>query len=186
MSKILTFGGFALTVGNHAVGASAVNPTPVLTPHTITLQNDGHGTIAASKPSAFSGEQITLSNTPATNYQFSGYTITGATLTGNVFNMPDNNVTAKAWFKAATPHNVNVKIRDYWTTAAWGGTATATPSSAPAGTTIQLRATPMDEYEFHSYVIHGLTEGEYVSENQNFSFTMPDNDVNLSAVFIHW
>lgn len=28
MSKILTFGGYALTVGNNAVAASAVNPTP--------------------------------------------------------------------------------------------------------------------------------------------------------------
>ena len=64
----------------------------------LTLQTDGHGSIAANRNSGFIGDQVTLSNTAATNYSFSGYTITGATLTGNKFNFTGSNVTAKAWY----------------------------------------------------------------------------------------
>lgn len=42
MSKILTFGGYALTVGNHAVGASVIEPpeppTPSLPAYTLRLR----------------------------------------------------------------------------------------------------------------------------------------------------
>lgn len=66
----------------------------------VTLQTDGHGSIAANKNSGFIGDQVTLSNTPNANYNFAYYSITGATLTGNKFNFVGNNVTAKANFSA--------------------------------------------------------------------------------------
>lgn len=72
--------------------------------HTVTVQNDGHGTVTASPTTGYSGTQVTLSTTPASNYEFSGYTITGATLTGNKFNIGTSNVTAKAWFKQSNPY----------------------------------------------------------------------------------
>lgn len=64
----------------------------------VTLQTDGHGTIAANRNSGFIGDQVTLSNTANSGYEFSNYSITGATLTGNKFNFIGNNVIAKAWF----------------------------------------------------------------------------------------
>ena len=43
MSKILTFGGYALTVGNHAVGASVLNPSVPLPANTLRLRfKDGY------------------------------------------------------------------------------------------------------------------------------------------------
>lgn len=49
MSKILTFGGYALTVGNHAVAASAVNPPEPPEPlpaNTVRVRaNDGNAPI---------------------------------------------------------------------------------------------------------------------------------------------
>lgn len=43
MSKILTFGGYALTVGNNAVGASVLEPPEPLPPNTLRLRfTDGH------------------------------------------------------------------------------------------------------------------------------------------------
>ena len=67
--------------------------------HSVTVQNDGHGTVTASPTTGYSGTTVTLSTTPASNYDFSGYTITGATLTGSQFKFGTGDVTAKAWFK---------------------------------------------------------------------------------------
>ena len=63
----------------------------------VTTSTDGRGTITASPMSGFSGTQVTLSNTPNANYGFQGYSVTGATLTGNKFNL-NNDVTARATF----------------------------------------------------------------------------------------
>lgn len=66
---------------------------------TVTTSTDGRGTMTASPMSGFSGTVVTLSNTPNANYGFSGYSITGATLTGNQFTL-NNDVTARAGFSA--------------------------------------------------------------------------------------
>ena len=71
--------------------------------HNITLQTDGHGTLTASKTTGYSGDTITLTATPNTNYVFSGYTITGATMTGDSFKLKTNDVTTKAWFSYVSP-----------------------------------------------------------------------------------
>ena len=65
----------------------------------VTTSTDGHGTMTASPMSGFSGTQVTLNNTPNTNYGFQGYSVTGATLTGNKFTL-NNDVTARAIFSA--------------------------------------------------------------------------------------
>ena len=72
----------------------------------VTTSTDGHGTMTASPMSGFSGTNVTLSNTPNTNYGFQSYSITGATLTGNRFTL-NNDVTAKANFYKE-PVRVNV------------------------------------------------------------------------------
>lgn len=64
---------------------------------TVTTSTDGHGSITASPMSGFSGTTVSLSNTPNANYDFTGYSVTGATLTGNQFTL-NNDVTARAGF----------------------------------------------------------------------------------------
>lgn len=64
----------------------------------LTLQTDGHGTIAANRMSGFIGDSVTLSNTPNAGFIFNNYNITGATLTGSNFNFVGSDVTAKANF----------------------------------------------------------------------------------------
>lgn len=64
----------------------------------VTLQATDGGSIAASRVSGFSGDSVTLSNTPNAGFIFNNYDITGATLTGSNFNFVGNNVTAKANF----------------------------------------------------------------------------------------
>lgn len=56
------------------------------------------------------------------------------------------------------------------------GTITASAESARAGDTITLTATPEDGYELTAYTVNGdAIEGD--------SFTMPEGDVSVSAVF---
>ena len=66
--------------------------------HNLTLETDGHGTISATKTTGYSGDTAILTNTPATNYIFSGYSVTGADLNDNILSFANQDATAKAWF----------------------------------------------------------------------------------------
>lgn len=123
------FSAWALTgataTGNNIVLNNDVTAQGIYeTAKNVTLQTDGGGTINSTKMSGFIGDQATLSNTPDATHVFSGYTITGATLTGSNFNFIGNDVTAKAWFKYFnTPlytadeidssHSPNIYLADY-------------------------------------------------------------------------
>jgi hypothetical protein len=65
----------------------------------VTTSTDGHGSITATPMSGYQGTMVSLSNTPNANYDFTGYSVTGATLTGNQFTL-NNDVTARAGFSA--------------------------------------------------------------------------------------
>ena len=113
--------GATLTGNQFNFGSSDVTAKANFTrnTHSVTVQNDGHGTVTASPSTGYSGTQVTLNTTPASNYELSGFTITGATLTGNKFNIGTSNVTAKAWFKQSDPYLASaVKIGNlYWMSA---------------------------------------------------------------------
>lgn len=99
--------GATLTGNNFIIDNDVTAQANYETAKNVTLQTDGHGTIAANRNSGFIGDQVTLSNTPNANFNLSGYTITGATLTGNKFNFTGSNVTAKAWFTGYTAINAS-------------------------------------------------------------------------------
>ena len=103
--------GATLTGNNFILNNDVTAQANYETAKNLTLQTDGHGTIAANKTSGFIGDQVTLSNTPNIGYEFTGYSITGANLTGNKFNFIGNDVTAKAVFDLES-----VKLgNQYWT-----------------------------------------------------------------------
>lgn len=91
--------GFSLAFNNKALLNNSKEMLWQRNIYQVTTSTDGHGTMTASPMSGFSGTNVTLSNTPNTNYGFSGYSITGATLTGNQFTL-NNDVTAHAGFSA--------------------------------------------------------------------------------------
>ena len=67
--------------------------------YTLTLQTDGHGTIAATQTTGHAGDTVTLSNTYNTYYRFNNYTQTGGTIAGNTFTFGNQDATAQANFK---------------------------------------------------------------------------------------
>lgn len=67
--------------------------------YTLTLQNDGHGTIGATKTTGYAGDTVTLSNSYNTYYRFNNYTQTGGSLNGSTFTFGNADATAKANFK---------------------------------------------------------------------------------------
>lgn len=91
--------GFSLAFNNKALLNNSNEMLWQRNIYQVTTSTDSHGTMTASPMSGFSGTNVTLSNTPNANYGFSGYSITGATLTGNQFTL-NNDVTAKAGFSA--------------------------------------------------------------------------------------
>ena len=87
------------------------------------------------------------------------------------------NVVIKALWKDKTPETYNVIVQNPQE----GGTITAEPTSATAGTQINLTVTPDKGYEIQSVTMNGkdLTVGA----DGKYSFTMPAENVTVSATF---
>lgn len=66
--------------------------------YTLTLQNDGNGTLTATKLTGYAGDTVTLTPTYNTYFRFSGYENTGGEIVGNTFTFGEDNATAKAYF----------------------------------------------------------------------------------------
>lgn len=64
----------------------------------LTILPSIHGSMSASVLTGCEYDEVTLSNTPDEDWYFSGYNITGATLTGNKFVFGDSDVTVQAAF----------------------------------------------------------------------------------------
>ena len=118
--------------------------------YNVTLQNDGHGSIAASKTTGNIGDTITLSNTPATHYHFDHYATTGATLTGNAFNIETSNVTAKGFFAEDSKYNLTLQTDGH-------GKIGAGKTTGYAGDTTTLSNTASAGYTFNNYTVTGCS-----------------------------
>lgn len=94
--------GATLTGNQFAFNDSNVTAKVFFDPITynLTLQNDGHGTLAATKTTGHIGDTSTLSTSPASNYTFSAYTVTGGSINGNTFTFQNADAIVKAWFRA--------------------------------------------------------------------------------------
>ena len=146
--------------------------------HVKVISPDG-GTASASSTSATAGTEITLTATPNTGYHFKKWQVespAGLVITNNKFTMPDSNVAIKAIFEEDSPfgptkYTVTV-------TTEGGGTASASPAKAAAGTEITLTATPNKGYRFKEWqVIRG---GVTIKDDK---FIMPEENVDVKAIF---
>ena len=160
--------GATLTGNNFILNNDVTAQANYETAKNLTLQTDGHGSIAANRNSGFIGDQVTLSNTADARYGLSGYSITGATLTGNQFNFIGNDVTAKAWF-SAVPYTLTLQTDG-------NGTLTATKITGNPGDTVTLTPTYNTYYRFSGYTVTGG------SINSN-TFTFGDENATAKAWF---
>ena len=116
--------------------------------------------------------------TPPTGKEFDAWSVNGErknpgeSITVNT----DTTITALWKVKAPKTYNVIVQNPDQK-----GGTITAEPTSAPAGTEIKLTVTPNENYEIESVTMNGkaLTAGA----DGTYSFKMPKGDATVSATF---
>ena len=84
--------------------ADSVTPSDNTGTVSVTVTNDGHGTGAASPASGTYGTEVTLTATPASNYELDYWEVVsgGVTVENNKFSIGDSAVTVKAHFKATT------------------------------------------------------------------------------------
>ena len=87
------------------------------------------------------------------------------------------NVVIKALWKEKAPETYNVIVQNPQE----GGTITAEPTSATAGTQINLTVTPDKGYEIESVTMNG--QALTVGADGKYSFTMPAENVTVSATF---
>ena len=152
---------------------------PAPTEHTVTVTSGGNGTASASPAKAVAGAEITLSATPDKGYHLKEWQVespAGLVITNNKFTMPDTNVAIKAIFEedappAPTEFTITVKTDG-------NGTASASHAKAVVGTEITLTAKPNKGYHFKEWEV--ISGGVTIKNNK---FTMPDNNVEVKAIF---
>ena len=142
----------------------------------ITIADCENGTVTAAKTSAYEGEEITLTVTPDTGYKLSSLTVKDESdnevlFNGDHFTMPGSNVTVSAVFEQNT-FAITYSVENGWVTGVY---------SADAGDEVELTITPWSGYELDTFSVTGADGNELTVTDDKF--TMPDSDVNVSAVF---
>ena len=136
--------------------------------YSITVVQPTGGTVSASATSATAGTTIELTATPAEGYTLDYFTLDGERINGDTFIMPARNVEVSAVF-TANAYSITVVQPT-------GGTVSASATSATAGTTIELTATPAEGYTLDYFTL----DGERINGD---TFIMPARNVEVSAVF---
>lgn len=110
--------------------------------HTVTCKTSGSGTLKSNLSTAYEGQTVTLTPTPATGYKFSKYTSSpSVSISNNKFAMPTANVTITAKFTNES-YNISTVSEDTDKGTASGG------GLYPFESTIDIKATPKPGYKF--------------------------------------
>ena len=136
--------------------------------YSITVVQPTGGTVSASATSATAGTTVKLTAPPAEGYTLDYFTLDGARINGDTFIMPARNVDVSAVF-TANAYSITVVQPA-------GGTVSASATSAAAGTTVELTATPAEGYALDYFTL----DGERINGD---TFIMPARNVEVSAVF---
>ena len=148
--------------------STAFDAEPGAVKYSINVVQPANGSVAASATFATAGTTIELTATPAEGYTLDYFTLDGERINGDTFIMPARNVEVSAVF-TANAYSITVVQPT-------GGTVSASATSATAGTTIELTATPAEGYTLDYFTL----DGERINGN---TFIMPARNVEVSAVF---
>ena len=175
---------FVMLVAVMPMNVFAADPAPTPAEHKVTIADTTNGTVEANPKSAAKDAEVTLTVTPAEGYELdkltvAGKTATNVTVTDNKFTMPDEDVTVTATFKEKEkPKPAEHKITIAETT---NGTVKANLASAAKDAEVTLTVTPAEGYELDKLTVAGKTATNVtVTDNK---FTMPDEDVTVTATF---
>ena len=169
-------------------GSSYKKPQLYKKAYTVAYNaNDGSGSMTDTNSPYFEGTEVTLlanTFTAPSGYEFDSWLVKDAsnntlTVNNSKFTMPASNVTVTAQWRQTGVTQYNVAIAGGIT----GGTVTASPTSAAAGATITLTATPSSGYCFTSWNVYKTEAPNTPVSVSNNSFTMPEYDVTVSAAF---
>ena len=136
--------------------------------YSITVVQPTGGTVSASATSATAGTTVKLTANPAEGYTLDYFTLDGERINGDTFIMPARNVDVSAVF-TANAYSITVVQPT-------GGSVAASVTSAAAGTTVKLTATPAEGYTLDYFTL----DGERINGD---TFIMPARNVDVSAVF---
>ncbi len=135
---------------------------------------------------AAAGTRVILEATEEEGFEFTGWTLTGATMVDDSanpasFTMPEGDVTVEAGFKALPAARYDITV-----TQAEGGTVEVSADgelveTAAAGTGITITAIPAEGYLFTGWNSEGVTFDD-PTENP-VTFTMPEGSVTIGALF---
>ena len=148
--------------------STAFDAEPGAVKYSINVVQPANGSVAASATFATAGTTIELTATPAEGYTLDYFTLDGERINGDTFIMPARNVEVSAVF-TANAYSITVVQPT-------GGTVSASATSATAGTTIELTATPAEGYTLDYFTL----DGERINGD---TFIMPARNVEVSAVF---
>lgn len=144
--------------------------------YTITVASVTGGTLTATPLSADLGEEVTLSNTPDTGYEFTSYNVTcggePVTVTDNKFTMPLGDVIVSGTFTRI--YNITVA------TPKGSGTTVVNLQTAHVGDTVTITSTPESGYKADALYVTDGTNSIPVTSNQ---FTMPAGDVTVKSIY---
>lgn len=138
--------------------------------HYVVLLPDAGGTITATPMTGMQYDEVTLSANSNPHYNFSGYSVIGATLTGNKFTFGTSDVTAKGtWIE-------DPKFTAYFKQTS-GGKLSGTPTTGYNGDVVTLDIEPSAHYSFVSANLTGST----LTGN---TFAFNDTDVSAEATWL--
>ena len=148
--------------------STAFDAEPGAVKYSINVVQPAGGSVTASATSATAGTIVRLTASPAEGYTLDYFTLDGERINGDTFIMPARNVEVSAVF-TANAYSITVVQPT-------GGTVSASATSATAGTTIELTATPAEGYTLDYFTL----DGERINGD---TFSMPARNVEVSAVF---
>ena len=152
--------------------------------HTVTINNDGHGTTSPSGAQSNVGQVTGLSikATPAANYEFVNWTITrgsgsfGSTTSASTTFKPTSAATIQANFRSTATHSLNV--------VAGNGISQVAGSTDPVtlGNTYDIKATPKTGYTFSTWTANPTANATFGSETTaNTTVTVKNGSVTVTA-----
>ena len=150
-------------------------------PEQVTISfsaGEGSGTMADEKVNVGSNYTLPANgfNAP-TGKEFKAWLVNGVEYQPGAAIPVNADTTITALWKVKAPETYNVIVQNPQE----GGTITAEPTSATAGTQINLTVTPKNGYEIESVTMNGqtLTAGP----DGKYTFTMPASNATVSATF---